>query len=188
MSLTTATIKKLRALHLEESIFDKVLEIIEEAKAKPPKKGDSADRATRGTRLSKDWVLPKPWGDYALVQGLREAEVRREAEQFRNYWTGVAGSKGIKLDWEGTWRNRVLSVAERLGRAPLPPVGGPVATVGPSTFTRETWEAIVRRWRTTSQWKPEHGPRPGAKNCLVPPDLLTTQRKTLFDADVVCQK
>lgn len=172
MTLTTATIRKLRALNLTDEVFDKVLEIIEEAKMKPPKKGDSADRAVRGARLDPKWVLPSKWGQYALQQGLREAEVRAEAEQFRNYWVAKNGPDAIKLDWEATWRNWVIRTAKRLGREPLPCESAPAAAVGPAAFDRGTWEAIMRAYKRTHQWKPEHGPAPGLPRCLVPPDLL----------------
>ena len=29
--------------------------------------------------------------------------------EFRDYWRGVAGKAGVKLDWEATWRNWVRS-------------------------------------------------------------------------------
>lgn len=60
----------------------------------------------KGTRLSSDWVLPKTWGVWAVAEGgLPEADVRQEASKFRDYWIGVAGRNGVKLDWQATWRN-----------------------------------------------------------------------------------
>ena len=45
MTFTSTTIRKLRALGLDQETFDKVLEIFEEAKeSKPKKKGGAADR------------------------------------------------------------------------------------------------------------------------------------------------
>ena len=40
-------------------------------------------------------------------------EVRLEADNFRDYWVAVPGAKGLKLDWEATWRNRIREVAKR---------------------------------------------------------------------------
>ena len=34
-------------------------------------------------------------------------EVRRIADRFGDYWRGVSGAKGVKLDWLATWRNWV---------------------------------------------------------------------------------
>lgn len=58
-----------------------------------------------GSRLDAEWRLPKPWGDWAVSEGMAESAVRREADRFRDYWIGKAGKDGVKLDWEATWRN-----------------------------------------------------------------------------------
>ena len=55
----------------------------------------------KGCRLSADW-MPK---DYF--------EETYELEKFRDYWAGVAGQRGMKLDWDATWRNWVKSAKER---------------------------------------------------------------------------
>ena len=61
----------------------------------------------KGSRLSAEWRLPKAWGEWAMNEGLPELDTRREADKFRDYWIGVAGAKGVKLDWQATWRNWV---------------------------------------------------------------------------------
>lgn len=33
--------------------------------------------------------------------------VRLVAEKFRDHWLSASGQKGVKLDWEATWRNWV---------------------------------------------------------------------------------
>jgi hypothetical protein len=33
--------------------------------------------------------------------------------EFVDYWRAIAGSKGTKLDWVATWRNRMRQVQER---------------------------------------------------------------------------
>ncbi len=71
-----------------------------EANASPKKK-------SVGSRLSAGWLLPKPWGDWAVTEGMANAAVRREADRFRDYWIGKPGKDGVKLDWEATWRNWV---------------------------------------------------------------------------------
>lgn len=62
-------------------------------------------KSAKGSRLPNDWRLPMDWGQWAVAQGVDEIAVRREAEKFRDYWTGVSGQKGVKLDWQATWRN-----------------------------------------------------------------------------------
>ena len=66
----------------------------------------------KGARLSENWTLPRPWGKWAL-QHLSEKEVRDQAERFRDFWIGVPGQRGIKLDWQATWRNWVRSAVAR---------------------------------------------------------------------------
>ena len=75
------------------------------------KKPSSTEKATR---LPDDWQLPKPWGDWAVAEEqLSPPEVRRIAEQFKDYWLAAPTSKGMKRDWQATWRNWVRNHADR---------------------------------------------------------------------------
>jgi hypothetical protein len=58
----------------------------------------------RGSRLASDWFLSKSMGDWA-TQERPDLDVRQAAEQFKDYWVAQAGQKGVKLDWDATWRN-----------------------------------------------------------------------------------
>lgn len=58
----------------------------------------------RGSRLPDGWVLPRSWGEWALSEGYAADVVRREAENFKDYWHSKAGPTATKLDWEATWR------------------------------------------------------------------------------------
>jgi len=82
------------------------------ATAKPDKpqqadRAKSASKTRRGTCLPDGWQLPKSWGEWALTErpDLTEADVRREAAQFADYWHAKAGGDARKADWEATWRN-----------------------------------------------------------------------------------
>lgn len=66
-----------------------------EAKASPKK---------RGTRLPDDWFLPMAWGQWAVAEGYAQDVIRREAENFKDYWKARSGPTASKLDWEATWR------------------------------------------------------------------------------------
>lgn len=74
------------------------------AHAAPPK-------AKRGTRLPADWVLPRPWGLWALNKYTHWTEeiVRDEALKFSNHWHAATGKNASKLDWYGTWQNWCMS-------------------------------------------------------------------------------
>ena len=60
----------------------------------------------RGSRLTQDWFLTKSMGEWAL-QERPDIDVRQVAEQFKDYWIAQPGQKGVKLDWDATWRNWV---------------------------------------------------------------------------------
>ena len=63
-------------------------------------------RPARGSRLPDDWLLPKPWGEWALEHfEVSAKDVRDEAGRFRNYWVAKAGKDATKRDWYATWQN-----------------------------------------------------------------------------------
>ena len=64
------------------------------------------EKQQRGSRLAQDWFLTKAMGDWA-TQERPDLDVRQVAEQFKDYWVAQAGQKGVKLDWDATWRNWV---------------------------------------------------------------------------------
>lgn len=88
--------------------LDSSLEIIPST---PPQEASSppavnSEKAKRGTRLPQDWKLPKSWGEWALATfRVSEAQVRSEAERFKNHWLAKAGKDATKIDWQATWRN-----------------------------------------------------------------------------------
>jgi len=58
----------------------------------------------RGTRLDPSWIPPQ-----ALIDQMRNecpsVDLATEHKVFIDYWIAQPGQKGIKLDWEATWRN-----------------------------------------------------------------------------------
>lgn len=71
----------------------------------------TTDKPERGTRLPKDWQLPKAWGEWALAKYPQWTadKVRDEALKFRNHWTALTGKAATKLDWQATWQNWCMS-------------------------------------------------------------------------------
>ncbi len=65
---------------------------------------NTKEKNKRGSRLPQDWFLTKSMGDWA-TQERPDLDVRQVAEQFKDYWAAQAGQKGVKLDWDATWRN-----------------------------------------------------------------------------------
>jgi hypothetical protein len=41
-----------------------------------------------------------------------DTAIRREAAKFRNYWHAIPGQRGVKLDWNATWRNWCIRSTE----------------------------------------------------------------------------
>lgn len=85
---------------------EKKVEKKEEAKA-------SSMPRKRGSRMAESWILPRPWGEWAMAQGMPEARVRTEADRFRDYWLAKSGREAAKLDWQATWRNWIRTALER---------------------------------------------------------------------------
>ena len=88
----------------------------------------------KGSRLSQDWFLSKSMGEWA-TQERPDIDVRQVAEQFKDYWIAQPGQKGVKLDWDATWRNWVrntkavkLNPAD-IGRVTVPPSNEPDAAL-----------------------------------------------------------
>lgn len=64
----------------------------------------------RGEALPRDW-WPSPAAEaFACERGLN---VKEAVAEFRDYWCGVPGARGLKLDWDGTFRNRCRLLATR---------------------------------------------------------------------------
>lgn len=77
-------------------------------------------RQARASRLPEAWKPSDETVAWCQGQGVDADGVLPE---FVDYWRGVAGQRGTKLDWEATFRNRVRDMI-RTGRAPafVPPL------------------------------------------------------------------
>lgn len=65
--------------------------------------------AGRGSRLPEQ-SLPEAWKAFAETLTLQAPAVY---EQFCDYWRGVSGARGTKVDWLATWRNWCRTEARR---------------------------------------------------------------------------
>jgi hypothetical protein len=109
----------------------------------PPPPAAGAAATSRGSRLPKDWKLPKAWGDWALGEFPQwdAAKVRRQGESFRDHWHSKSGKDATKLDWEATWRNWCRSsIAHRDD-----PRGGAVVTPAESAAAGSRAAAMTRQ-------------------------------------------
>src|ERR1051325_6787568 len=85
----------------------------------------------RGKRLPLEWAPSQGGLAYAIERGMSRHHVDLELEKFRNYWMAKSGQGALKVDWDATWRNWILSALERAHGGP-PSIG----LAGPRTFSR----------------------------------------------------
>jgi len=67
---------------------------------------DASTAATskRGHRIPGDWAPSEHLLAWARDNGLAEAVIAMETDNFRDYWQAKAGADATKLDWDKTWR------------------------------------------------------------------------------------
>ena len=63
-------------------------------------------KQSRGTRLPADWAISVENIEFCN-KTRPDLSPMETASRFKDYWTAQAGSKGVKLDWDATWRNWV---------------------------------------------------------------------------------
>lgn len=68
--------------------------------------------AKRGTRVPDTFPVTDAMREWAASEGFTNLDLDRVTAEFVDYWRGVPGAKGVKVDWIATWRNRVRRVAE----------------------------------------------------------------------------
>lgn len=69
-----------------------------------------ATKTTRGTRLMIE-TLPDEWRAW-MAKHFPKYDPDLVFAEFRDYWIGVSGAKGVKLDWFATFRNHVRGIPE----------------------------------------------------------------------------
>lgn len=74
-------------------------------------------KSPRGTALSKDWVLPVEWAEWAR-NARPDIDPAAAAESFRDYWVARPGKDGRKSDWQATWRNWIRNQRVQPGARP----------------------------------------------------------------------
>lgn len=101
----------------------------------PPSEGkkgrDLAVAPLKGTRIADDWEPDEAGVVFASSTLGSHQAAWREVEKFRDYWRGVPGPRGVKLDWLATWRNWVRRSAETAAQR-APPVQQSRGVRGPS--------------------------------------------------------
>lgn len=74
---------------------------------------DTPAKNKKGTRLSENTSLSQANYEFAIEHGIiTPGDAWKE---FVDFWIGVPGQRGVKLNWDSTWRNRVRELAKRNG-------------------------------------------------------------------------
>ena len=84
---------------------------------RPPARSRGS-RATegRGSRLPPEWQPDDETQAWVREQGIDP--LGQTLAEFRDYWAGVPGARGTKLDWDATFRNQIRRIASRPIPAP----------------------------------------------------------------------
>lgn len=95
-----------------------------ENSTQPLQKGTlkGSQKGSRGSRIPDGF--PSQTDEATIDEpALSGADIEREAAKFRDYWLGVPGERGRKVDWPATWRNWCRKAAEDRSRSRGPPRG-----------------------------------------------------------------
>lgn len=75
------------------------------------KEDDVKKTKTRGTRVPEVFAISDEMRAWAAVE-VPSVGVDAETVKFVDYWKGVPGQRGVKLDWPATWRNAMRRAHE----------------------------------------------------------------------------
>lgn len=69
----------------------------------------TSSSSKRGTRIPNDFAITESMAAWCRKEYPQLDHWQADAitAEFLDYWRGVPGAKGTKLDWEATWRNRM---------------------------------------------------------------------------------
>jgi len=87
-------------------------------------------KSARGTRIPPDFSIDDEDREFAASLEIPPDVVEAETPQFIDYWSSVAGAKGVKLNWKATWRNRMRDLKKyrpatrTISHGPPPGKGG----------------------------------------------------------------
>lgn len=70
----------------------------------------------KAERIPKDFTVSQDVLGWSKVK-TPDVNISREFEKFQNYWQAKSGKDAVKLDWDATLRNWLLSAQERIDTA-----------------------------------------------------------------------
>lgn len=100
-----------------------------------------APKARRGQRIPDDFAVTPEMNAWAK-EHVPQLAGMRETEKFINYWRAKSGAGATKLDWAATWRNWMITAAERLPNSRASP-GNSLAVRGQPSRPSTTDQRIA---------------------------------------------
>lgn len=85
-------------------------------------------RHSKATRLDPAWEPPFELLEWASRE-YPTVDARTATDSFRDYWTAIAGARGLKADWNATWRNWIrnqVNYGKRTGASNSNRPSGPI--------------------------------------------------------------
>jgi len=77
----------------------------EQAPLEQPPADAGGEKRARATRIPDPFVVTAEMWAWCHEKGFDLPWAREQTERFVDYWRGIPGQRGTKLDWPGTWRN-----------------------------------------------------------------------------------
>ena len=65
----------------------------------------SSPKTTKDKRLPEDWTPARTTANEKAEADHDPDWLRRQLDRFRDHWAAQSGTKGVKADWDATWRN-----------------------------------------------------------------------------------
>jgi hypothetical protein len=81
-----------------------------------PPEEPTTTSTVKGTRVPEDFTVTESMKAWAAKECPDVIVTTGRDEAFIDYWKGIPGAAGRKLDWEATWRNRQRTLQERAQR------------------------------------------------------------------------
>jgi hypothetical protein len=120
--------------------------------------GAQARARVGGSRLPTEWVPSNALCDFGRGLGFDGKGFDEAVAEFRDYWRGVPGQRGRKLDWDATFRNRLrATVGKKRGNGNGNGKRGSISDVAPG-FIERIDKLYAERASRSSDSGAESGP------------------------------
>lgn len=70
------------------------------------------EKPKKATRIPIPFAITADMREWAAIKA-PDVDLDTATEEFVDYWRGVSGQRGTKLDWAATWRNRMRDKQDR---------------------------------------------------------------------------